>query len=90
MEGSQEDPDCGSTLKVAWTDKLYKTSVFHEERGYIDPLWWNYDVLKINTEGSLQYSSQFMENNTQTNNIRATVPHHFDLAPTSNVNQEVP
>jgi lysophospholipase L1-like esterase len=46
------------------------------------------DICKLNTDSSLQYISQFMENNTQTN-ILATVLHYFDLAPTSNVNQEV-
>jgi len=43
----------------------------------------------MNTESTLKYISQFMKNNTKTNNTVATVQHCYDLAPNSNVNQEV-
>lgn len=47
-------------------------------------------ICKMNTESSLKYVSQFTKNNTKTNITVATVPQCFDLAPNSNVNQEVP
>ena len=43
----------------------------------------------MNTDSSLKFILQFMKNNTKTNIIVATVPHYYDLAPNSNVNQEV-
>jgi len=43
----------------------------------------------MNVGSNLKYISQFMKNNTKTNSIVATVPHCYDLATNSNVNQEV-
>jgi hypothetical protein len=43
----------------------------------------------MNIESSLKYISQFMKNNTTTNITVATVPHCYDLATNSNVNQEI-
>jgi lysophospholipase L1-like esterase len=47
------------------------------------------DIITNNSKNGLRYISQYVNNNTQTYIVMLTVPHHYDLSYSSDVNNEV-
>jgi hypothetical protein len=46
------------------------------------------DIITNNSNNGLQYISQFMNNNTPTNIVMLTIPHHYDPSYSSDVNKQ--